>query len=214
MKPAMPKRKKNHTQPKASSPRVRIEEPVSQQLQVLERFSRLHNQVAEEFTARAQRLPATDARLLKGFIEIANFMLKNTCGVGSNIQLAECRLEDLDPNTLRKYYTLMLTLLGYHFNQMLPAKKKSMWDQILRVTDDRQTCEDFARELEACRDHQDGTYSSVRGGRKLWERVGVLLNIIRPEENTTARIYYQTAPAQDLVFMVEQAMHEGWFQEE
>jgi hypothetical protein len=179
-----------------------------------ERWSRWHNQVAEALRARLAGRAEPETRLLTGFLEIANFMLKNTCGVGSNFKLAECRLDLIESPAIHRYYTLVLTALAHHFGQLLPNKKAPVWECVRLLADDPEVCEALARELEECRDHQDGSYSPIRAGRKLWERVAEVLRVTDPLANDTARIYYQTAPGQDLVYLVEQSLHEGWFSEE
>lgn len=183
-------------------------------LKQAERWSRLHNEVMDELTAKAERFPDTDARLLKGFLEIANFMLKNTCGVGSNIRLAECRIEDIDKDKIRKYYTLVLSTLAFHFGQLLPNRREAIWSKLVALCGDEDSCRELACELKSCRDHQGGDFSPVRSGRRLWERTAELLGVKHAETNTPARIYYQTAPGQDLIYLVEQAENEGWFKEE
>jgi hypothetical protein len=179
-----------------------------------ERWSRWHNQVSEALRGKLTGCPEAEVRLLTGFLEIANFMLKNTCGVGSNFKLAECRLDTIESAAIHRYYTLVLTTLAHHFGTLLPHKKAAIWECVRLLADDPEVCEGLARELEACRDHQDGSYSPIRAGRKLWERVAEVLHVRDPQANDTARIYYQTAPGQDLVYLVEQSLQEGWFTEE
>jgi hypothetical protein len=157
----------------------------------------------EELSAAVRRQPAKDQKLLKGFLEIADFMLKNTTGIGSNIHLAECRLADLGKPEIHQYYTLVLALLAFHLGCLLPAQAQGVWEAVLQVTGDAGTCEAFARELEACKDHEDGTFSQVRAGRKLWERAARLLGVPDAEKNVPGRFYYQTAPGQDLIFILE-----------
>jgi hypothetical protein len=177
-------------------------------------WSQWHNAVSDDLKARVDKFPDPWTRLMSGFIEIANFMLKNTCGVGSNFKLAECGLATIQKPAIHRFYTLVMTELTYHFGELLPKRKAEVWPLLRDLADDPQLCDAFSRELEECRDHEDGTFSSVRAGRKLWERVAQLLHAQDPESNVTARIYYQTAPGQDLVYLVEQAIHEGWFSEE
>ncbi len=172
------------------------------------------NQVDELLHAKLAGRPQPETRMLAGFLEIANFMLKNTCGVGSNFKLAVCSLNDVERDGIHRYYTLVLTALAHHFGQLLPHKKAAIWDCVLALADDPEVCEALARELEECRDHQDGNFSPVRAGRRLWARVAEVLHVSDPQTNDTARIYYQTAPGQDLVYLVEQALHEGWYSEE
>jgi hypothetical protein len=167
-------------------------------------WERLHNEVAAELNVSLEPYAGDDHKLLQGFLEIANFMLKNTTGIGSNICLAECRLESLQKKDIRKYYTLVLALLAYHLGRMLPKKAQWIWEAVLAISGDAATCEAFARELETCKDHEDGEFSSIRAGRKLWEHVSELLHVQGAQTNVTGRIYYQTAPGQDLVFIMEQ----------
>jgi hypothetical protein len=167
-------------------------------------WEREHNEVVAELNAALARYEGNHGKLLRGFVEIANIMLKNTTGIGSNICLAECRVDGLKKKDIRKYYTLVLTLLAYHLGRMLPKKARSIWDVVVEISGDDETCRAFARDLETCKDHEDGEFSSIRAGRKLWERVSQLLQIKDAETNVTGRIYYQTAPGQDLVFIMEQ----------
>jgi hypothetical protein len=182
-----------------------------QDLALTQRWTRLHNEVHEELKQRAVACGGRKTKLLQGFLEIANFILKNTCGVGSNFKLANCRLQELESAEIRKYYTLMLTLLAFHFGQLLPDMRELAWRLIQDLTGDADLMAAFSSELEDCKDHQDGSFSPVRAGRKLWARVAEVLHIAAPEENVTARIYYQTAPGQDLIFLAEKASGEGWF---
>jgi len=182
-------------------------------LQVKEQWTRWHNEVMDEMAARAAQHPENEARLLKGFLEIASIMLKNTCGVGSNFKLAECDIADIDKDAIRKYFTLVLSALGHHFCQLLPNKKDQVWDMILTLCSDPDTCRDLSGELDECRDHQSGDFSAVRAGRRLWERTAELLHVRNPGANVTARIYYQTAPGQDLIYLVEQAENAIWLKE-
>jgi hypothetical protein len=167
-------------------------------------WERFHNEALAELTAAAASCSGKEGKLLKGFLEIANFMLKNTTGIGSNSCLAQCRLANLQKKDIREYYTLVLALLGYHLGRMLPKKAKSVWDAVVAVSGDAETCRAFAQELETCKDHEDGEFSSIRAGRKLWERVSKLLQVKDADTNAPGRIYYQTAPGQDLVFILEQ----------
>ncbi len=193
--------------------RVDITTDPGREIEIAQRWTRLHNEVAEDLNALANYYGGHEGKLLRGFLEIANFILKNTCGVGSNFKLADCRLADIDQPRIRKYYTFMLTLLAYHFGQLLPAKREAIWKLVLEITGDPESATAFGRELEECKDHQDGTFSPVRAGRKLWAHVAEVLYADAPEENATARIYYQTAPGQDLIFLVEKVVDEGWFQQ-
>jgi hypothetical protein len=167
-------------------------------------WERLHNETLAEFSAALESVTGNDGQLLRGFLEIANFMLKNTTGIGSNICLAECRLTRLQKKDIREFYTLVLSLLAYHLGRMLPKKAEPIWNAVVALSGDPDTCQAFARELETCKDHEDGEFSSIRAGRKLWERVSRLLQIKDAETNVAGRIYYQTAPGQDLVFIMEQ----------
>jgi hypothetical protein len=166
-------------------------------------WEHFHNEVAEELAAAVQRHAGKEGKLLSGFLEIANFMLKNTTGIGSNIRLAECEVSGLPKEAIYKYYTWVLTLLAFHGGRLLPQKAQSLMNAVIAVSGDAVTCRAFVEELEACKDHQDGEFSSVRAGRKLWEHVAQLLCIKNAESNVTGRIYYQTAPAQDLLFVLE-----------
>lgn len=179
-----------------------------------EQFVRQHNEVMEALSSQARQLPGILPRLFAGFLEIANFMLKNTCGLGSNFKLADCLIAELSGEDIRQYYALVLTILGFHFGTLMPSKRELVWKTATALSGYPDLCREFAVELEECRDHQDKTYSQVRAGRKLWERAARLLRISQPEKNTTARIYYQTAPGQDLVFITEKAVAEGWFAKE
>lgn len=178
------------------------------------RWTHCLNQVDELLRAKLAGRPEPETRMLAGFLEIANFMLKNTCGVGSNFKLAVCSLSDVGSAGIHRYYTLVLTALAYHFGQLLPHKKDAIWDCVRALADDPKVCETLASEFEECRDHQDGSYSPVRAGRRLWVHAAAVLHVNDPLNNDTARIYYQTAPGQDLVYLVEQALHEGWYSEE
>jgi hypothetical protein len=183
-------------------------------LQQAELWNRQHNEVMDELLMQALKFPDADAKLLTGLLEITNFMLKNTCGVGSNIKLADCDLARIEPRNIRKYYALVLAALACHFGQLLPQRKEALWQQVTSLCAEPELCRELAAELESCRDHQDGVYSPVRAGRRLWERVADLLCVKSAETNVTARIYYQTAPGQDLVYLVEEAVNEGWLREE
>ncbi len=197
---------KKEDTPKRSSRRkvtVDFSEPWLQPNVSVGAWERLHNDVAAELTAAVSPYTGKDAALLLGFLDIANFILKNTTGIGSNIRLAECQVGELSKETIRTFYALMLTLLAYHYGRLIPKNAGKMLDAVIAVTGDTITVRTFVEELETCKDHQDGEFSSVRAGRKLWERVSVLLRVKNAEANVTGRIYYQTAPAQDLMFIME-----------
>jgi hypothetical protein len=162
----------------------------------------LQNSVMDELLERTMRKTTEDQKLILDFLEIADFMLKNTTGTGSHIHLADCDLNGLGLQEIRKYFTLVLALLGFHAGQLLPEKARTLWELVKQVTNDPETCEALARELETCRD-QDGEFSPIRAGRKLWEHAASLLKIHDAESNAPGRFYYQTAPAQDLVFILE-----------
>ncbi|NTV51685.1 MAG: hypothetical protein HGA76_01540 [Candidatus Firestonebacteria bacterium] len=195
---------KRYSRPKVTVNYSASEPSKNSEQAVPESWERLHNEAMTELAAGLERYRGDDAKLLKGFLEIANFMLKNTTGIGSNICLAECRLGSLQKKDIREYYTLVLTLLAYHLGRMLPKKAQSVWDAVSDITGDPETCRAFARELETCHDHEDGEFSSIRAGRKLWEHAAKLLRVKDAVNNVTGRIYYQTAPGQDLVYIMEQ----------
>lgn len=187
--------------------------PGHHDLQEAEHWSRLHNAVLESLTARAKETGGMDSRLLEGLLEIAEIMLKNTCGVGSNIRLAECELAAITEDNIRRFYTQVLATLAFHFGTLLPNRREAIWDEIRILCADADSCAELAHELEECRDHECGDFSPVRAGRKLWEHAAGLLHVRHADTNVTARIYYQTAPGQDLVYLVEQAADEGWLRE-
>ncbi|MEW6516973.1 MAG: hypothetical protein AB1439_08720 [candidate division FCPU426 bacterium] len=171
-------------------------------------------QVAAEFIQAAHRQPKIISKLLLGLLEIVDFMFKNTCGVGSSYRLTTCRLEALTQDDIRGYYRLLLTALAYHFRTLMPKTGESLWQAAVAMTGDPAGCEEISRELAACLDQTDGSYSPVQAGHRLWQRVRGIMHVEEDREDPTARIYYQTAPGQNLLFVVERANEEGWLKKD
>ncbi|MBN1595374.1 hypothetical protein JW933_05545 [candidate division FCPU426 bacterium] len=176
-----------------------------------EELIQLQNTVAKEFEARISSQPPYLKKLFKGFLEIADFMLKNTTGVGSNFELAECDVARISREDIRRYYQLTLVLLTYHCGCLLPDYREKTWKQAVKLAGDMELCRQFKNELETCVDHESGGFSPVQAGHKLWEQAQALMHVQPSGKNSTARIYYQTAPGQNLIFVVEKGAAEGWF---
>jgi hypothetical protein len=170
----------------------------------------MQNTVAEELRGTLKTEPKQIANLFSGLLEIADFMLKNTTGVGSNFQLAECDVSKISRDDVMDYYKHIFILLGYHFGRLVPQYQESVWKKVIALTQDPELCVGFSRELETCLDHENGDFSPVQAGHKLWERAQKTLHVVETIKNNTARIYYQTAPGQNLIYIVERGSEEGW----
>jgi len=174
----------------------------------------MQRQVAASFLQAAHRRPKVMSKLLLGLLEIVDFMFKNTCGVASSYRLTQCRLEDITLEDIRNYYRLLLTALAHHLRSLLPKTGGELWQVVAEMTGDPSRAEEFGRQLAACVDQSDGSYSPVQAGHLLWQRVREVMHVIGTEQDQTARVYYQTAPGQNLLFVVESANEEGWLKKD
>lgn len=168
------------------------------------------NDIEAELKEVCRQFEPAQTDLLSGMIEIGEVILKNTSGIGSNFKLAECDLNVMTEATIRRFFSHVLSVLGYHFGQLVPDDRELIWSCVSKLLDDPDVGQSWQQKLSKCLDHQDGHYSLVRGGRLLWEEVARLLHIKEWETNTTARIYYQTALAQDLIYVMESIENEKW----
>ncbi len=172
----------------------------------------LQEQIAQDLSRAAKKNPEVVSRLIDGFLEIADFMFKNTCGVGSSYRLAECEVGKISAQDIQQYYKLLLVVLAYHFSRLNTSHRETVWDAVVELTGDRGFCESFSEKLESCLDHENGDFSPVKAGHHLWQQVRESMHVLNSDVNTAARIYYQTAPGQNLLFIVEQATEEGWLE--
>jgi hypothetical protein len=181
-----------------------------EELKRRENILHLQRQVAASFMQAAHRQPKVMSKLLLGLLEIVDFMFKNTCGVASSYRLTQCRLEAITLEDVRKYYHLLMTALAHHLRTLLPKTGGEVWKVVAEMTGNPAQCEEFGRQLSACVDQSDGSYSPVQAGHLLWQQVREVMHVVGTEQDLTARIYYQTAPGQNLLFVVESANEEGW----
>jgi len=185
-----------------------------EELRQKEDLIHLQKSVADELRESVKQQSTAVVRLFDGFLEIADFMFKNTCGVGSNFQLAECDLTQITRYDISTYYKYMLILLAHHFGQLVPYYQETVWQQVVTSTQDPELCRQFSKALETCVDHENGGFSPVQAGRKLWRHVQKLLHVKDTVKNSMVRIYYQTAPGQNLIYIVEQGAEAGWLKTE
>lgn len=181
-----------------------------EELQRRENVLHLQRQVAAAFIQAARRQPKVMSKLLLGLLEIVDFMFKNTCGVASTYRLTQCQLEAITLENVRQYYRLLMTALAYHLRTLMPRTGGEAWKVVVEMSGDPAQCEAFGQQLAACVDQSDGSYSPVQAGHQLWQQVREAMHVIGTEQDQTARIYYQTAPGQNLLFVVERANEEGW----
>lgn len=174
----------------------------------------MQRQVAAAFLQAAHRQPKVMSKLLLGLLEIVDFMFKNTCGVASSYRLTQCRLEEFTLEDVKNYYRLLMTALAHHLRSLLPKTGGELWKVVAEMTGDPARAEEFGRQLAACVDQSDGSYSPVQAGHLLWQRVREIMHVIGTEQDLTARVYYQTAPGQNLLYVIESANEEGWLKKD
>jgi len=170
----------------------------------------LQKSVAQHFLDATKGSSKVVKNIFAGFLEIADFMFKNTCGVGSNFKLAECAITEISRENIFQYYKVLVVLLGYHFGCLVPKHQQAVWEAVLSTTQDRDFCESFSKTLAECIDHENAGFSPVQAGHKFWQQTCDLLCVQDQAINPTGRIYYQTAPGQNLIYIVEQGVEEGW----
>ncbi len=174
-----------------------------EELKLKETVIQRQNEVAQALKARSRDVEPSLQALISDMVEIAGVILKNTCGIGSAFKLADCDLTLMTGENINRFYTLALTQLAYHYSQLIPLEKTRITEALSKIVGGDAFVQDWTEKLAQCQDHEDGQYSAVRGGRLLWETIATLFAIKNWETNTTARIYYQTAPSQDLIYSIE-----------
>lgn len=180
------------------------------ELKLKETIIQRQNQIKSMLKERSGQFESSIAELLSNMVEIADIILKNTCGVGSNFKLAECDLSLMSAENIKLFFDYVLAVLGYYFGQLIPQEREVVWQSVQKMIDDKKNCQFWIKKLSDCLDHESGNYSPVRAGRLLWEKVAGLFAVQDWENNTTARIYYQTALGQDLVYVIESSKDARW----
>jgi hypothetical protein len=179
-------------------------------LQQKEAIIQMQNQISSQLLQVLDTKSAMLKRLFMGFLEIADFMFKNTCGVGSNYQLAQCNLANIQIEDVLNYYHLILLFMAFHFKQLVPEKAGVVWEITMELAGSSPLDRQFIQDLEKCQELSTHQFSPVQAGRKLWENTKKLLHIKSESKSSAGKIYYQTAPGQNLIYMVEQGMTDGW----
>jgi len=179
-------------------------------IKIKEGVIQLQNKVENSLKRKLETVESDLGALLAGMIEIAGVIFKNTCGIGSNFKLAECDLKVLTQENIRRFFSHVLVVLGYHFGQIVPQDRKQMQAAFLSLLGEPGIVKEWSRKLTSCLDGEMQEYSPVKAGRLLWEEVCRLFEIQNGEENNTARIYYQTALVQDLIYIMESIENERW----
>jgi hypothetical protein len=191
-------------------------EPWEGRDELLQKEGLIHIQqaVADELRRNLDPEPGASKNLFANFLEIAEFMLRNTCGVGSNFKLAECDISRITHKDVKIYYTCMLVLLTYYFGRLVPNQQEYAWQQVIKMTQEPELCREFSQQLESCVDPESDEFVSLQAGQALWQRAREVLHVQESSKNSTARIYYQTAPGQNLIYVVEQGARDGWLKTE
>ncbi len=173
------------------------------ELKLKESVIQRQNQVVQAMKTKSHQAGKELAGILSDMVEIADIILKNTCGIGSAFKLAECDLTLMTVENIERFISLVLIQLAYQYGQLIPQEKGQMTAAIQQLLDQDELLQTWTDQLAQCQDHEDGQFSPVRAGRLLWETAGGLFAVKDWQTNTTARIYYQTAPSQDLIYSIE-----------